>query len=338
MIRRAVRLAQPLSAYLELTYLCNWRCVFCYNPRHFDLKRMSAARWIEVLDDLRELGSLNIALTGGEPLTHPEFFEIAKAVSDRHFALRIFSNGSLIDAVTADRIAAITPYSVEMSLHGSTPDVHDRVTMRPGSFDSMLGAVKLLRERGVRVKLKTPLCSINEHQLDEMIALVDGLGVAYNIDPNMSPTDDGDSSPLKFRISRETRQRIMVEELKSGSIVNERVEGGHNCGLGRTTIAVDPEGNVYPCLSWKQDSIGNVRETRLRDLWHHSPARERAAQISQDANDKLVAAGGESSEFPFCPAVASRKTGDPLALHDEFLEDVALYRQLKQEALLTSVQ
>ena len=36
--RRAVQLAQPLTAYLELTYRCNWRCVFCYNPRHGDLQ------------------------------------------------------------------------------------------------------------------------------------------------------------------------------------------------------------------------------------------------------------------------------------------------------------
>ena len=34
----ALERAQPLSASLELSYRCNWRCVFCYNPRHNDLR------------------------------------------------------------------------------------------------------------------------------------------------------------------------------------------------------------------------------------------------------------------------------------------------------------
>jgi len=38
---RALQLAQPLTVQLELTYACNWRCVFCYNPRHFDRARLS---------------------------------------------------------------------------------------------------------------------------------------------------------------------------------------------------------------------------------------------------------------------------------------------------------
>ncbi len=87
--QRALAKAQPLSAYLELTYRCNWRCVFCYNPRHADRRGLSLAEWTEVLDDLRTLGTLSLTLTGGEPLTHPDFVAIARAASDRRFAMRI---------------------------------------------------------------------------------------------------------------------------------------------------------------------------------------------------------------------------------------------------------
>ena len=73
---RALRRAQPLSALLELTYACNWRCVFCYNPRHHDKRRLDGDEWRVVIDDLRELGTLNVTLTGGEPLTHPQAFEV----------------------------------------------------------------------------------------------------------------------------------------------------------------------------------------------------------------------------------------------------------------------
>jgi MoaA/NifB/PqqE/SkfB family radical SAM enzyme len=102
--QRALELAAPLSVHLELTYACNWRCVFCYNPRRFDLHRLSRADWSEVLDDLRSLGTLTVTLTGGEPLAHPEFLGIAEDVSSA-MALGS-SNGSLVDDELAPRLAS----------------------------------------------------------------------------------------------------------------------------------------------------------------------------------------------------------------------------------------
>ena len=125
--------AQPLSASLELTYRCNWRCVFCYNPRHHDRRGLSGAEWLAVLDGLRELGTLYLTLTGGEPLTHPEFLAIARGARQRAFALRIFTNGALVTDAMADEIAALRPMAVEMSLHGEKAETHDRATATPGS-------------------------------------------------------------------------------------------------------------------------------------------------------------------------------------------------------------
>jgi MoaA/NifB/PqqE/SkfB family radical SAM enzyme len=107
--QRALSAAQPLAGYLELTYRCNWRCVFCYNPRHSDLVGLTLAEWTEVLDDLRALGTLSLTLTGGEPLTHPQFLAIASAASARRFAVRIFTNGTLVSDEMADAIATIRP-------------------------------------------------------------------------------------------------------------------------------------------------------------------------------------------------------------------------------------
>src|SRR4030095_13084208 len=135
--------------YLELTYRCNWRCVFCYNPRHGDLQPLSVADWTDVLDDLRALGTLAVVLTGGEPLAHPEFLAIARAARTRGFAVRLFTNGSLVTDAMADELAALDLVSIEMSLHGATPETHDRTTARPGSFTALLEGVDRLKARGV---------------------------------------------------------------------------------------------------------------------------------------------------------------------------------------------
>ena len=311
--QKALAAAQPLNVHLELTYACNWRCVFCYNPRHFDRRRLDAAEWAAVLDDLRALGTMTVTLTGGEPLAHPEFFEIAQAVRERHFALRVFTNASLIDDAAADKLAALLPLAVEVSIHGATAEVHDRTTGKPGSFDAALGGVRRLRARNVNVIMKTPVTRGNEHQLDEIIALAASLDLPLQLDPHLTPKDDGDVSPVSLTASVETLRHIAeLAHANGGDPFTERTRGGSNCGLGRITLAVDPEGNVYPCMQWRHRSIANVRETRLRDAWHTSPVRIEAAAASVAANDRLLDSGGAIGEFPYCPALAMQETGDPL--------------------------
>lgn len=326
----ALHKAQPLNVLLELTYACNWRCVFCYNPRHFDRKRMSAEEWSVVLDDLRELGSLNLVLSGGEPLAHPEFFQIAEAARARAFAIRIFTNGSLIDDATAARIAPLRPLAVEISLHGATADVHDATTGKRGSFEALVRGVEALKNHGVRVTIKTPVTKINEHQFEDIARLVHSWGLEYRFDATMTPRDDGDASPLQYRVSPETLRKLTEVAAATGSLATmNRVEGGFNCGLGRLTMAIDPEGNVFPCPQWRHRAMGNVRETPLREMWPNSLVRIEAAKVARDANDRLVEMGGAAAEFSFCPALAYEQTGDPLTPDAAFLERAAIAAEVR---------
>jgi MoaA/NifB/PqqE/SkfB family radical SAM enzyme len=313
----AIERAQPLAASLELTYRCNWRCVFCYNPRHHDRRGLCGAEWLDVLDELRALGTFYVGLTGGEPLTHPEFFAIARGVRERALALRILSNGALVTERAADEIATLRPMAVEMSLHGSRAETHDRATATPGSFDAMLRGADRLLERGVSVVLKTPLTRLCEDEIEPMHALAEARGVPWRVDPVLTPRDDGDPGPLAYRASPRALERIYRRLAAAGQLPHEdRLKGGVNCGLGRTTIAVDPEGNVFPCIQWRKSPMGNVRETPLRELWPVAEGRREAAAVARAANDKLVAVGGAVGVFPFCPALAQQTCGDPLRIDE----------------------
>jgi len=309
---RALQLAQPLTVQLELTYTCNWRCVFCYNPRHFDRTRLSGAEWIAVLDELRALGTLTIALTGGEPLAHPDFLAIARAARDRAFALRIFTNASLIDDRMASDIAALPPLAVEVSIHGATAAVHDAATAKPGSFEAALAGIGRLLERNVPVLMKTPVTSMNEHEIDGIVALSKRLDVDLQIDPHITPRDDGSLEPLQYAASRDAVRRVIAMGLGSGPIPSaERTKGGANCGIGRLTLAIDAEGNVFPCMQWRVRPIGNVREAPLRTMWHDSDVRRDVAAMAVEVNDALLSQGGALATYPFCPALAMQETGDP---------------------------
>ena len=310
--KAALERAQPLAASLELTYRCNWRCVFCYNPRHHDRRPLSGGEWLSVLDGLRRLGTLSVALTGGEPLAHPEFLAVARGARDRAFALRLLTNGALVTEALADAIAALRPVAVEMSLHGAGAPTHDRATSTPGSFGALFRGVDRLLRRGVVVVLKTPLTRLNEGEIDGMQRLAEERGVAWRLDPVLTPRDDGDPGPLDFRASAAAVARIYAKLAALGQrLQEERVAGGTNCGLGRTTIAIDPEGDVFPCLQWRRAPLGNVRETPLPEMWAGSAERAYAAEVARRANDRMVGEGGALATFPFCPALALQRTGDP---------------------------
>jgi MoaA/NifB/PqqE/SkfB family radical SAM enzyme len=177
----------------------------------------------------------------------------------------------------------------------------------------MLRGLDRLLGRSVGVVLKTPLTFLNEGEIAGMRRLAEERGVPWRIDTVLTPRDDGDTGPLAYRPSAEATERVLRELAALGQLPQEeRAEGGTNCGLGRTTLAVDPEGNVFPCLQWRRAPLGNVRETPLREMWAGSGERLLAASVARAANDRLVEAGGALASFPFCPALALQRTGDPL--------------------------
>ena len=299
----ALERAQPLAASLELTYRCNWRCVFCYNPRHHDRRGLSGAEWLGVLDDLRELGTLYVALTGGEPLAHPEFLAVARGVRERAFALRILTNGALVTerARRRDRRAPAAGRRAE-------PPRRHGGDARPGDRDA-----RLLRRDAARARPPPRPRGRRRPQDAAHAPERGGAGRACGASPT-SAACPGGSTPCSRRATTATRrpsrtgpprqavERVFRELAAHGQLPHEeRAEGGTNCGLGRTTIAVDPEGNVFPCLQWRRAPLGNVRETPLPDLWAGSAERLFAASVARAANDRLVEAGGALASLPVLP-------------------------------------
>jgi MoaA/NifB/PqqE/SkfB family radical SAM enzyme len=144
-----------------------------------------------------------------------------------------------------------------------------------------------------------------------MISLAASLGIPYQVDVNISPKDDGDLSPLDYSVSRQALSKLFSRpELERYLTPIERREGQANCGLGRITVAIDPEGNVFPCPQWRHSSIGNVRATQFPELWQTSILRTEAAAVAVEANDRLMGMGAALSAFAFCPVRALQTTGD----------------------------
>jgi MoaA/NifB/PqqE/SkfB family radical SAM enzyme len=318
-----------MSVLLELTYACNLDCAFCYNDLSLGGQRLSLPQYRELLDDLASLGVLNVSLTGGEPLAHPHFFEIAAHARSLGFVIRLKTNGHAVKETVARRIRQeIDPFLVEVSIHGTTAETHDRQTRVAGSFERLLANIRTMKSLGLRVKANSVLTRWNEHEVEDLLALYDELDVAFQIDPEVKPKDDGDRGPLAIEASAEGQARyrralearanrdVPVAEASSPAAARGAIMRGtdKHCGAGSNSIAVDPYGRVLPCVQWRVP-VGNLHERRITDIWATSGMLQEIRQTTQAVRRKLGGLGEAGLVSNFCPGAAHTYSGDPLAIY-----------------------
>ncbi len=92
----------------NLTRRCNLTCKHCYalSADHAYPGELDEAQMLAVLDDLKAYGVPALILSGGEPLLSPHLWPVARRARELGFHLGLSTNGTLIDAAMADRIAA----------------------------------------------------------------------------------------------------------------------------------------------------------------------------------------------------------------------------------------
>jgi len=323
------------SVLVELTYRCNLDCYFCYNDLGLEGVPLSTEQYFRFFEDLRDMQVLYLVITGGEPLAHPDFMVLGRRAQELGFVVRIKSNGHALRGKLARRIKEeIDPYVIEVSLHGARPETHDRQTRVPGSFERLMINLPEMLAVGLRVKINSTLTAYNESEMDGMFAIADRLGIRLQFDPEVTPRDDGDPGPLSIaasseglrRLFRLQRQRAERARLEAGQVGVPEVlrqtddfmptpaGGEKHCGAGSSGIAVDPYGNVYPCVQWRRPA-GNLHQSSIKEIWAGSASLEEVRALTVEAK-KLVAGFGASGPLlAFCPGSAALNTGSPLQVH-----------------------
>ncbi|MBW8875435.1 MAG: radical SAM protein [Acidobacteria bacterium] len=330
-----------VSVLVELTYRCNLDCFFCYNDLSLKGEPLSREQYFRFFDELRDLEVLHLALSGGEPLAHPDFLALGARARELGFVVRIKSNGHALRGELARRIRdEIDPFLVEVSLHGATAATHDRQTRVPGSFERLLANLAEVRALGLRVKLNSTLTAWNEGEIEAMFALADTLGLPLQVDPEVTPRDDGGREPLAVTPSRDGVLRLFRLQTERGrasdAIIpasarsadeNVPVPTDKHCGAGSSGLAVDPFGNIYPCVQWRWP-VGNLHSQSLRQIWQGAAGLAAVRELTTRAKGVVESHGPRGFLLNFCPGAAAAHTGDPLAVYPAALQRRELLEQV----------
>ena len=285
----------PISGSLELTFRCNLRCVHCYAAHgHRGIpgkQELTFAEICGILDQIVDEGCLWLLLTGGEPLLRPDFLDIYTYAKRKGLIITLFTNSTLISPHIADYLTDWRPFVVETTLYGRTQKTYERVTGIPGSHARCMRGIDLLLERGIPLRLKAMLMTLNRNELWDIKAYAESLGVEFRFDPMIHAGLDGSRSPLVFRLPPEEIVQFELVDADRSERWQEYYEKYYGvktdssllytCGAGLSSFHVDPYGKLCLCLVAREPSYDLCRGS-FHKGWHEFLPQVRNQQSTKD--------------------------------------------------------
>lgn len=289
---------RPHFVVWEITLRCDQRCRFCGTragrPRPDEL---TTAEAMSVVDQLAEMGTVEVAIHGGEAYLRPDWLEIVAAIRARGMDCTMVTGGRGFTRELAQRAKAAGMTAVSVSVDG-TEATHDALRGVRGSHRAAMSALENLRAAGVPVGCNTQLNRRNFRELDailELIASRSVYGWQVQLMVPMGRAAEADDLWLQPYDLLEIMPRIADARAKCdaakiklwpGNNVGyfgpyehllraDRSRTGYSsgCGGGLRVMGLEANGDVKGCSAMGSEGFvgGNVREQRLRDIWEKAP-------------------------------------------------------------------
>jgi radical SAM protein with 4Fe4S-binding SPASM domain len=185
--------------------------------------------------------------------------------------------------------------------------------------------------RGVRVSLKFVLMKANAAEAEAMMALADGEGLEYSIDPTITGRYDGTSGSLSTRVDGATLESLYAGPLKflikPGP--SDPTDNQFKCNCARGNAAVSSTGEVYPCIATPLRA-GSIREKPFTEIWTDSPVF-RWIRGLQVADFKTCAPCGLKSWCRRSPGPAYLLTGDYTSVDPWTCQEAAIIKSVAEK-------
>lgn len=265
------RLHKMYSVIFELTPRCNLNCVHCYLNGHHDSNELSYDEIIEIIDILYEKEVLFLTFTGGEIFTRNDFLDIYMYAKKKGFIIELYTNGVLINEDIISVFKEYPPLLVDISLYGSCEETFYKVTGVKHVFKKVLHNIQRMIDVGIRVSIKAPVLNLYYDELSEMKRLAAELDIPFRTGFEIFPSIDNDDTIQQYGVTLaealryefaefEKRPRTFGEDddMEIVDLMKERPL--FRCKLGRASCAIDYEGRMCPCMSFR-----HVGEKLTRD-------------------------------------------------------------------------
>ena len=262
---KACALRIPLNGTFELTPMCNFACKMCYvrktrqevqnSPRPI----LTLEDWRRIARQARDAGTLELLLTGGEPLLWPDFWTLYEELIDMGMIVSVNTNGSLIDEEAIRRFRRRPPERLNITLYGASDATYKRLCGADGVFSKVDGAIRGLMDAGITVKLNCSLTPDNAEDIDWIVDYAAQRNTVLAVATYMFPPVRRDPSMIgqNRRFTPQEAARYLLRYLR-GNRGEERYLGylnnileGRAEPLGLDAECVDPADGQIRCRAGK---------------------------------------------------------------------------------------
>jgi len=257
----------PLLMAISPSMRCNLRCVGCYAGNYSRKDDMSFELVDRIITEAEEIGT-RFFMIGGEPFMWPPLLDLIERHPDSAF--QPYTNATMIDEKTADRIVELGNISLAISLEGFEKETDTR--RGKGTFERVMNTMDLLRDRGAMMAFSATVTPDNIDVVtgDEWVDLMIDKGLLYGWYFTYIPV--GSSPDMSIMLTPEQRNelrkgvnRVRREKpLLVADFWNDGALTGGCIAAGRRYVHISNKGDLEPCV-FCHFAVDNLKEKSLVD-------------------------------------------------------------------------
>lgn len=302
-------LSAPLQVYYDITRACNLRCKHCYissgNASPSELPLAEISKWAR---ELREHGVFKISVGGGEPLTHPDAYEILRAFRDNDISLSLSTNATLLDGHWIELLNQLDIRTLTLSMEGGTRESYEYIRGK-GTWNLFVHNASNLRNRYAnRFAIRVTITKQTVNEVQKILQFASEIG-AYAVKFKFLQFEGRTLDNRQIIPSPSENLRVVREALKLESSYGVKItvpimfsigaiknavnrylplstsgqmpfKRDFGCGGGQTGLYIHPDGTYSACVSLGElYDCGNLREVSLCDAWHYGAGVKRMRAI-----------------------------------------------------------
>jgi radical SAM protein with 4Fe4S-binding SPASM domain len=304
------RFSAPLIVVWNLTNQCNLRCRHCYQDSERERlgDELGLAEKLDLVDQIGEMYVPMIAFAGGEPTVNKDLLPVLRRCQKHGIHTTLATHGGTMTPRLAARLAKAGIKYVEISLDSVDPVKHDAFRGEPGMWRRTVeGMGNVVKQEGMRLGVAMCIHRGNFEEVEDMLQFAVDMGASCFAHFNFIPVGRGlemagsDLDPSQ----REQLLHLLNKWMQSGRIgvlstspqfgriciAHTPVEGKQSCshvgggggekarviakylggcGAGRCYVAVEPNGDITPCVYLPHRLLGNIRCRRLADIFRNN--------------------------------------------------------------------
>ncbi|MFX0195872.1 MAG: radical SAM protein [Candidatus Hodarchaeota archaeon] len=286
------RFSAPLRLYFSVYPFCNSSCQYCYSSPFTQMRSNDGLISLEKIDaifqEAYELGCMQVAFGGGDPLLHPKILSIMKLAKEHglHFSA---STKIRVTHKFCEDLASVGLEQIQVSIDSLNPKICEDLC-GPGSLSNAMQTINEFLKTRIKIKVNVVLTAKNidtvEPLVDKMLELgIDTVSLSSYTQPatekisSLLPTKQQTEQLKKTLSKRYTDwERYVDVQADFESETCEKLAfnpdiplSKRKCLSGRIPLFLAWQGKCFFCeriAHLPETEIGDLNQESLLEVWN----------------------------------------------------------------------